>query len=178
MVPCHASGRRAASSRPSSCLLIDYRPKPATRLLELACPKLADCVEKAKNIASVKLATKRVDRHFGWRRPLRVCGKATERLCSGRGDPPRLKTSSASAALGKSVPTPERTFSTQSTHLGPSYRRSGRPLSGRNRSEWLASRRAACDPGCVKSHESARIVPFPDGGYGWDALLKARTDPS
>lgn len=26
--------------------------------------------------------------------------------------------------------------------------------------------------------ESARILPFPDGGYGWDASLKARTDPS
>ena len=33
-------------------------------------------------------------------------------------------------------------------------------------------------PGCVKSHESATIPSFPDGGYGWDASLKARTDPS
>jgi hypothetical protein len=29
------------------------------------------------------------------------------------------------------------------------------------------------DPGCVKSHESATIPPFPEGGYGWDASLKA-----
>ena len=31
---------------------------------------------------------------------------------------------------------------------------------------------------CVKSRESATIPPFPDGGYGWDASLKARIDPS
>ncbi|WP_205124653.1 hypothetical protein, partial [Bradyrhizobium sp. MOS001] len=36
---------------------------------------------------------------------------------------------------------------------------------------------AGFDPGCVKSHESVTIPPFPDGGYGWDASLKARTDP-
>jgi hypothetical protein len=37
---------------------------------------------------------------------------------------------------------------------------------------------SACGPGCVKSHESGTITPFSDGRYGWDASLKARTDPN
>ena len=41
-----------------------------------------------------------------------------------------------------------------------------------------ARQASACDPGCVKSQELVTIPPFPDGGYGWDASLKARTDPS
>jgi len=48
----------------------------------------------------------------------------------------------------------------------------------RSRNHMLDPSLTGFDPGCVKSRESATIPPFPDGGYGWDASLKARIDPS
>jgi len=55
---------------------------------------------------------------FGLRCPLRVFEKATGRIRPREAVPPRSKTPSASAALRKSVPTLERTFSTQSAQSG------------------------------------------------------------
>lgn len=60
-------------------------------------------------------------------------------------------------------------------------RRGGRPVRQLLEAKRKTSPRlsfTAFDPGCVKSRESATIAPFPDGGYGWDASLKARIDPS